>query len=246
MMGRVSARYLSRLAVIYLRQSTERQVRCNEGSRQYQEEQVEMARRFGWAPERILVLRGDLGLSGMSRDRPDYKRLLGLIEACEVGGLFIADVSRAGREERAWFDLLDLLIIYDVLLIKGGVLTDPNDESAAFTTKLEALIVRRENQLRLANLHRGRLAKARMGKAVSAPPVGYVASIEKRDGVDVNSGFWDKDPDLAVREATEAVFTAFRETRSLRKAVDWLNARGLKLPARRGVPSGRARGVPRQ
>jgi len=35
-------------------------------------------------------------------------------------------------------------------------------------TKIEAVIVARENQMRLANMHRGRLATARMGKAVSA------------------------------------------------------------------------------
>ena len=40
-MQRVPGRHLARLAVIYLRQSTEQQVRQNEGSRQYQEEQRE-------------------------------------------------------------------------------------------------------------------------------------------------------------------------------------------------------------
>ncbi len=49
-MQRVPGRHLARLAVIYLRQSTEQQVRQNEGSRQYQEEQREVAVRYGWRP----------------------------------------------------------------------------------------------------------------------------------------------------------------------------------------------------
>jgi len=235
-MTRIPARYLARRAVVYLRQSTPQQVRRNEGSRQYQEDQRDLALRYGWHADRIHMIFTDLGLSGMTDDRPGYRELLQLIESGEVGALFISDVSRAGREERAWFDLLDLLIKHDVLLFKGGLCTDPHDDSQAFTTKLEALIVRRENQLRVANMHRGRLAKARLGKAVSPPPIGYLPVYETRDGVPAQTGEWVQDPDPEVRDAILAVFAAFREGRSFRRAVDLLNAQGLRVPARRGRP----------
>jgi DNA invertase Pin-like site-specific DNA recombinase len=233
-MQQVPARYLARLAIIYLRQSTQQQVRRNEGSRQYQEEQRDIALRYGWRPNMIRVISRDLGLSGMRADRPGYQEALGLMRTGEAGAFFISDVSRAGREERAWFDLLDLMIQHDVLLIKNGVLTDPNDESQAFVTKIEAVVVRRENQMRLANMHRGRLAKARMGKAVTAPPVGYLRVYETQDGKPVKTGAWRQDEDLAIREAIHAVFAAFQEGRSLRKAVNLLNERGVRMPARRG------------
>ena len=161
------------------------QVRQNEGSRQYQEEQREVAVRYGWRPDMVRMISRDLGLSGMRADRPGYVELLELIRTGQVGALFISDVSRAGREERTWFDLLELLIEHDVLLVKNGVITDPQDESQAFVTKIEAVIVRRENQMRLANMHRGRLAKARKGKAVSAPPIGYRPVSETQDGMPV-------------------------------------------------------------
>lgn len=240
-MQRVPGRHLARLAVIYLRQSTEQQVRQNEGSRQYQEEQREVAVRYGWRPDMVRMISRDLGLSGMRADRPGYVELLELVRTGQVGALFISDVSRAGREERTWFDLLELLIEHDVLLVKNGVITDPQDESQAFVTKIEAVIVRRENQMRLANMHRGRLAKARKGKAVSAPPIGYRPVSETQDGMPVKTGKWERDPDLQVREAIRAVFEAFREGRSLRKAVDILNKHGVKVPARRGRPAWRRR-----
>src|SRR5688572_23283860 len=154
----VPARHLAKLAVIYLRQSTPQQVARNDGSRQYQLDQRELALKYGWKSDLIYLILTDLGMSGLRSDRPGYQELLELIRAGKVGALFISDVSRAGREERAWFDLLDLLIEHDVLLVKNGVITDPRDESQAFVTKLEALIVARENQMRLANMHRGRLA----------------------------------------------------------------------------------------
>ena len=44
-----------------------------------------------------------------------------------------------------------------------------------------------------------------------------------------------------MREAIRAVFEAFREGRSLRKAVDILNKHGVKVPARRGRPAWRRR-----
>jgi hypothetical protein len=57
----------------------------------------------------------------------------------------------------------------------------------------------------------------------------------------VKTGAWRKDEDPQVCEAIEAVLTAFREGRTLRKAVDLLNARKIKIPARRGRPRKRAR-----
>ena len=235
-MLQIPARYLARLAIIYLRQSTEQQVRHNEGSRQYQENQVELAIRYGWRRDMIRMISKDLGLSGMRSDRPGFLEARELIQAGQAGGLFVADLSRAGREERELFDLLDLMIEHDTLLFKNGILTDPQDESQVFVTKIEAVIVRRENQMRLANMHRGRLAKARMGKAVSAPPVGYLPVYETQDGKPAKTGAWLQDPDLTLCEAIQAVFRAFREGRSLRKAVDLLNQRGVTVPARRGRP----------
>src|SRR5262245_17832340 len=147
-MIKIPARYLARIAVIYVRQSTQHQVDHNEGSRRFQLEQRTLARRFGWRPDMILVISKDLGLSGMRADRPGYLEMLALIRGGQVGAIFISDTSRAGREERAWFDLLELLVEHDVLLFKNGVLTDPHDESQAFVTKIEAVIARRENQIR--------------------------------------------------------------------------------------------------
>jgi DNA invertase Pin-like site-specific DNA recombinase len=235
----IPARYLMRLALHYLRQSTEEQVRKNEGSRLHQEAQRDHALRCGWSPDNIITILDDLGISGLDASRPGYRKILTLIETGTVGAVFISEVGRGGRDDRVWMDFLKLLALHDVLLFENGVPTDPHDDDQVFVKKIQAITVHRENQMRTTNLHRGRLAKARAGKAVSAPPIGYVPVIETRDGVVVKTGAWVKDPDPAVRESLEAVFKAFREGRSLARAVRLLKAWQVKIPSRRTTPQRR-------
>jgi DNA invertase Pin-like site-specific DNA recombinase len=230
----IPARYRKRLAVVYIRQSTERQVRFNEGSRRHQESQLDHALRCGWQREDIVVIDCDLAYSGLDLKRRGYRQMVDMIESDAVGAVFISEVSRAGRNDQAWLHFLALLGTHDVLLFEDGVPTDPNDDDQVFVKKIQALTVFRENKMRTVNLHRGRLAKARSGKAVSAPPAGYVPLVETRDGLPVKTGKWAKDPDPAVREAVDAVFRAFREARSLPKATKLLIKWKVLLPVRRG------------
>lgn len=228
----IPARYLMRKAVVYIRQSTERQVIHNVGSRQYQERQVEHARRLGWSDDKILVISSDLGRSGMTKhNRPGYRELERLVARGEVGAIFVSDPSRAARKEQILFDLLDLLEEHDVLLGIDGRLTDPHDSSQVFVRKVEALTSARDNRVRTETVHRGRLAKARSGAAVSAPPAGYLPEYVTKDGIPAKTGRWVKDP--AHAERIMAVFAAFREVRSLPRAVRLLHARNVLLPSRR-------------
>jgi len=230
----VGDRYLSRLAVVYVRQSTAMQVRQNEGSRQYQEAQRDLALRYGWKPEQVELITEDLGLSGLSPDRPGYCRMLSLIAADRVGGLFVSEISRGGRDEQALFQLFDLLARHDVLLFVDGRPSDPNDDGQMFGKKIEALLAARDNRTRVETLYRGRLAKARHGKAVTQPPVGYVMVYENPNGKPLKTGQWVKDPDARVQRAIEALFETFREERSLPRTARALNAKGVLIPARRG------------
>jgi hypothetical protein len=155
------------------------------------------------------------------------------VKSGTVGGIFISEMSRGGRDDIAWLLFLKLLALQDVLLFENGAPTDPNDDDQVFVKKIQAITVQRENQMRMVNLHRGRLAKATSGKAVSVPPVGYVAEYETRDGRPVRTGAWSKDPDARIRKSIEAVFRAFRQARSLPRTVRLLNAWGVEIPSRR-------------
>ena len=72
---KIGPRYLERQAIVYLRQSTPRQVRENFRSTELQYGLAEEAVKLGWQPEQILTVDGDLGVSSTrdSEARDSYK-----------------------------------------------------------------------------------------------------------------------------------------------------------------------------
>ena len=58
--------HLRRLAVVYVRQSTEIQVGQNTGSTEFQRGLAEIARSYGWPDSQIEIIDDDLGRSGSS------------------------------------------------------------------------------------------------------------------------------------------------------------------------------------
>ena len=74
---KITCSHLERLAVVYLRQSTPAQVRLNVRSTERQYAIAEEAARLGWESERIVVVDGDLGVSGRdTHARESYKELV--------------------------------------------------------------------------------------------------------------------------------------------------------------------------
>jgi hypothetical protein len=73
---KIASSHLERLAIVYLRQSSPRQVRENFRSTERQYALAEEAVRLGWESERVVVVDGDLGISGRFSDtqaREGYK-----------------------------------------------------------------------------------------------------------------------------------------------------------------------------
>jgi len=72
----------AKLAVVYVRQSTQQQVVENRLSLARQYALADHARALGWPPDRVLVIDEDLGLSGRSADaRLGFQRL---VEDCPL------------------------------------------------------------------------------------------------------------------------------------------------------------------
>jgi hypothetical protein len=84
--AKITASHLGRVAVVYLRQSSPKQVRENFRSTERQYALAEEAARLGWESERIAVVDGDLGISGRFSDtqaRKGYAQLVSRV--CLVG-----------------------------------------------------------------------------------------------------------------------------------------------------------------
>jgi DNA invertase Pin-like site-specific DNA recombinase len=221
----ITPRHLARTAVVYLRQSTDEQVQHNTGSTDYQRGQIRYPQGWGWPAERIHTIDTDLGLSGSAaHHRPGYQRLVAQIERDEVGAIFLADLSRGGRDAEEWFRLLTLCQTHDVLIVLDGHVYDPNDSRELLMTRLLATVAEHENRTRRETMQRGRMAKAAKGQAVSAPPAGYVRAPD---------GSWDQDPDPNVRAAIRAILRTFLAERSCSRTLRVLQRQGVQLPRRR-------------
>jgi DNA invertase Pin-like site-specific DNA recombinase len=61
---KITSSHLDRKAYIYIRQSTEHQVRKNIESQQRQYELVDLAKKYKWTEDSIIVIDDDLGRSG--------------------------------------------------------------------------------------------------------------------------------------------------------------------------------------
>ena len=89
--AKITASHRERVAVVYLRQSSPRQVRENFRSTERQYGLTEEAARLGWEAERIVVVDGDLGISGRFSDtqaRKGYAQLVQRVCLGEVGAIF--------------------------------------------------------------------------------------------------------------------------------------------------------------
>jgi hypothetical protein len=62
--AKITATHLERLACVYVRQSTPKQVKRHQESQRYQYHLVQRAATLGWSKERTRVIDSDLGLSG--------------------------------------------------------------------------------------------------------------------------------------------------------------------------------------
>ena len=84
--GKIQTRHLERQAVVYVRQSSARQVQENIESTQLQYGLVDRAKALGWPDHHVVVIDDDLGVSGQSLEgRAGFQRLLAEISLGHVG-----------------------------------------------------------------------------------------------------------------------------------------------------------------
>ena len=114
--SKITANQLQRKAVIYLRQSTERQVRHNLESKRLQYNLENRVRDLGWM--QVEVIDSDLGSSAGpgSCERQGFDRLIAMVAKGEVGLVMSREASRLSRTDKDWCRLLEICQIFDTLI----------------------------------------------------------------------------------------------------------------------------------
>jgi DNA invertase Pin-like site-specific DNA recombinase len=223
MTSKIADQHLSRVACIYIRQSTPGQVRFNQESTERQYNLKSKAQSLGWSPERIRILDRDLGQSGSRvTNREDFKTLVSDVAMGQVGAIFSLEASRLARSNKDWHRLLELCAITSTLVIDEDGCYDPSEFNDSLVLGMKGTFAQAELHIIRARLHGGKLNKASKGELRFPLPVGYVFEGDK-------IAF---DPDQEVQGAVRTVFELFEREGTAYAVVERFNELGLRFPRR--------------
>jgi DNA invertase Pin-like site-specific DNA recombinase len=226
--NKIQPRHLERRAVVYLRQSSQKQVQRNQESQRLQYSLADRARAFGW--REVEVIDCDLGSSAAigAAQREGFDRLIASVAVGEVGIVLSREVSRLSRRDKDWCQLLEVCQLFGTLI--GDVeqvydLTLLDDQLVLGIKGTMSVVELKVLQMRMSA---GMESKARRGELKRLLPPGYVYDA---------MGKVAPDPDRRIREAMDLLFARFRELWSIRQTFLWFQTEGLELPVnkRRGA-----------
>src|SRR6266481_1525059 len=96
--SQITDAHLRRKGVVYIRQSSEEQVRYNVGSTALQRDLPAVLQAWGWPPESIEIIDEDLGISGSHAGlRQGFNALVQRMQAADIGIVAVTDISRLAR-----------------------------------------------------------------------------------------------------------------------------------------------------
>src|SRR6476620_902147 len=219
---KIKPEHLARKAIVYLRQSSEKQVRQNKESQQLQYDVAKRMRALGW--KEVEIIDSDLGSSAAmaSARREGFERVLSAVALGEVGIVGSREVSRLSRTDKDWCRLLEVCQIFGTLIADEQQVYDLNylDDQLVLGIKGTLSVV--ELKVIRQRLLAGQESKARRGELFKRLATGYA-----RDTV----GQIVFHPDRRVCEAIQLVFAKFRELWSVRQTFQWFRDHDVELPA---------------
>lgn len=209
-----------RKAIVYVRQSTERQVLTNLEGQRRQYDLVDVARSHGFL--QVEVIDDDLGRSASGTvARPGFERLVAAVCAGEVGAVLCFDASRVARNGRDWHHLLELCGLVGARVIDTDGIYDPCRPNDRLLLGMKGSISEFELGVIRARMLDAARAKARRGELRISVPVGYLWHREMGLGLD---------PSLRVQEAVRLIFARFRQLGSARQVLLSLSAEQMHFP----------------
>ena len=222
---KITSSHLTRVAVVYLRQSSAAQVEHNRELTDRQYALVHKAGELGWPTDRVVVIDEDLGLTGSGAvARSGFARLTAEVALGHVGLVLGLEVSRLARNNADWYRLIDLCGLSNTLIADADGVYDPANYNDRLLLGLKGTMSEAELYVLRARLNGGIRNKAARGELRRGLPVGFVWG--EADG-EVRFH-----PDEGVRTTIASVFTRFAETGSARRVWLWFRLHGLRLPLR--------------
>lgn len=216
--------HLDRLAVVYVRQSTLRQVAEHQESTRLQYGLVNRAEALGWQPERILTIDDDLGKSGSSVEgRLGFQRLVTEVGLNHVGLILGIEMSRLARSSRDWHQLLEICALFGTLIADLDGIYDPSHYNDRLLLGLKGTMSEAELHILKQRMLQGRLNKAQRGDLRYSLPIGYVCR---------PSGEICFDPDEQVQQVVRLIFRKFEELGTVHGVLRYLTKHQVQIGVR--------------
>lgn len=217
----ISEIHFARKAIVYVRQSSQKQVKNNEESKRLQYALADKARAWGWND--IEIIDEDLGSSAAqgATVRIGFERTTSLVALGQVGIILSREVSRLSRTDKDWCRLLEVCGVFHTLLSDGDQVYNPTQIDDQLILGIKGILSVNELSVLRLRMVAGMEEKARRGEFQRPVPPGYVWDI---------TGNVVKDPDQRVQEIIPVVFKKFRELQTVRQVFLWFHHEGIELP----------------
>ncbi len=223
---KINSTHLERKAIVYLRQSTENQVKFNTESQHLQYALVDKAKSYGW--RKVEVIDTDLGSSASmgSADREGFNQLIASVAKGETGIVLSREISRFSRTDKDWCRLMEVCQIFGTLIGDADQVYDLNELDDQLILGIKGTMSVVEMKVLRMRLIAGAEQKARRGELIRLLPPGYIKD---------NMGKAVKDPDQRIQNAIHMVFQKFFELWSIRQTFLYFHTKGIELPVNKSV-----------
>ena len=169
----IKAIHLSRLAIIYIRQSSPHQALTNQESLRLQYALKQRALELGWREDQILIIDADQGQTASTTGgRQGFKELVTMVSLGQVGIIFSIEVTRLSRNCSDWYPLLDICGYRNCLIGDRDGIYDPSTINGRLLLGLKGQISELELHTIRGRLTAGILNKAERGELALTLPVG--------------------------------------------------------------------------
>ncbi|MFT4568912.1 MAG: DNA invertase Pin-like site-specific DNA recombinase [Saprospiraceae bacterium] len=219
--NKVTTFHLKRLAYLYIRQSTIRQVLENKESTKRQYQLKEKAIALGWSAEDVVVIDSDLGKSGADSDRAGFQKLVAEVGLGNVGIVLGLEVSRLARNSMDWHRLLEISALSNTLILDEDGIYDPKHFNDRLLLGLKGTMSEAELHIIRARLQGGIINKAKRGELKMRQPIGLIYDIDNKIKLD---------PDQQIQDSIKLLFNTFDRLGSARGIVKFFKDNNLKFP----------------
>src|SRR5215475_1528896 len=180
---KITPDHLAKQALVYVRQSTPKQVLHHQESQRLHYALVERARAFGW--HQIEVIDDDLGHSAAAgTQRVGFKKLLATVVLGEVGIVLSTEVSRLSRTDKDWCHVLEICKVCETLLGDAEHVYDVNLTDDQLILGIKGTLSVMEASVLKSRLFQGQEHKAKRGELYKLVAPGYLCVDGKSLGKD--------------------------------------------------------------